>query len=199
MAFGSFGIRGISPEQGPYAAWTTRLTAWSTDPTTSLEGLPQLEEQTFDRATYNRFNERLSEALQIFMNRWSEHLSTAFGHANGTHELGVALVQLRNSLKPRVTLSRHAGLPQGIRTALESGLAKDLANIQQQIEDGVRQNTARGSVDHSHTDLLLAVVRENSMMALLTTTDLSDLPWEPPSQRKVPTTTAPTRKIFPPG
>src|SRR5690606_14240562 len=51
MAFGSFGVGSLSDEQGPYAAWATRLAAWSTDPTTSLEGLPALDEQTFDRAT----------------------------------------------------------------------------------------------------------------------------------------------------
>ncbi len=198
MAFGAFGVGGLSSEQGPYAAWATRLAAWSADPSTSLDELPSLDEHTFDRNTYNRFNAKLSEALQAFMDQWSDHFVLAFGRAQGTHELAVSLVQLRNSLKPRLVLARHPGLPQAVREALESGLAKDLANIQEQIETSVRQSSSRGSVDLGGIDLLLSVVHENSMVALLTmSVGDADVPASPPAAAAAAPPPPPTaRKLF---
>jgi hypothetical protein len=166
------GHGGVTEDAGPYAAWVLRLRTWRVEPeTTSLDGLPAVSEETFDRATFQLFTAQLSDAIAAFMKRWDGLLHAAFARAHDPHALAVELVGLRRALRPRLALARHPGLPEPIRTALADGLSADLASIQQQLEDVVRAQSARGSVDLTAADAMLRIVRDNPLTGVLTESD----------------------------
>ena len=165
-----FGRRdSISAGSGAYETWVAAIRQWSLDPTVSLAALPPLRETDYDRGSFERFSVHLVSAIEGFMAGWNDQLTEAFSRAGTEHDLAVELVRLRNRLRPRVELTRHPGLPEGIRQALATGLAADLTAMQAQLEEGVRQSVSRGSVDTRRTDALLRVVRENSLHTVLST------------------------------
>jgi len=163
-----FGRRdSISGGTGTYETWVTAIRQWAVDPAISLDALPPLAETDYDRGSFERFSVHLVAAIEVFMAGWNQQLTGAFARAGTEHDLAVELVRLRNRLRPRVDLTRHPGLPEGIRQALATGLAADLTAMQAQLEEGVRQSASRGSVDTHRTDALLRVVRENSLLSVL--------------------------------
>jgi hypothetical protein len=185
-----FGRRNaISGGTGAYETWVTAIRRWSVDQTVPLDGLPALSETDYDRASFERFTVHLVSAIEVFMAGWNLQLTQAFSRADTEHDLAVELVRLRNLLRPRLELSEHPGLPEGIRAALAKGLAADLTGMQAQLEEGVRHSSSRGSVDTRRTDALLRVVRENSLLSLLRTAARPDVPTDdtvstPPAMRR---------------
>lgn len=191
-----FGRRDSIPEgSGAYELWVGTLRSWSHDSSVSLDGLPELSETAYDRESFARFSVHLSEAVKAFMVRWDQQLGEGFARAATPHDLAVEMVRMRNLLRPRLELARHPGLPEGIRSALIAGLTADTSSIQAQLEDSVRRNTSRGSIDPGQTDTLLRIVRENSLVSIVPST-VPIAPWLPPSGQAASPPPAPTRKIF---
>lgn len=162
MAFGR-----PDPNAGPYQAWATRLEQWAHDPSTSLDGLPTLTEETFGTATYLRLVERANDALSAFMDGWSKQLAASFARARNLHELAAEMVHLRHLLEPRLRLAEHPAWPDPVRQGLVEGLRTDLASLQAEIEQIVARTSARGRWDRAAADEQVAVVRRNPLTALM--------------------------------
>lgn len=159
----------VSGLQGPnaYATWVHTLQAWAKDPSTPLDHLPHLEDDTYTPETYARLFAYVNKALSAVTERWAEGLHKAVGRARDAHELSRALHELRPLLARRVQLARLPAHPPGIRTILEDDLRTTIARLQKDLEDNLRKQTDRARLDHSTQETLLRVVRENPLTAVL--------------------------------
>lgn len=147
-----------------YGTWVVTLRRWAGDPTTPLDRLPVLANDTFTPDTYRRFTEHLTRALDRHGERWQELLQTGFARAAGRpHELARELVDLRAHLARRVELATHPALPDGIRDALERALRSDVERCQRELEEQVRRQNAAARVDNAAVDATLRVVRDNPL------------------------------------
>ena len=186
-------------ENGPYPIWVARLSMWSKDPSTSLVGLPHLDETTFDQDTYMRLMQHLNEAVRVFMDQWNRELGNAFQRASSDHEIANELIRLRHLLEPRLRLARHESWPDTIRRALMSGLEEDLRSIQGQIEQALMTTTDRGRSNVGRGQQLVEVARQNSLLGLLKPpTQITEVSYAPPPpthvrQEQPP---RPTRRIL---
>ncbi len=151
-----------------YERWVNTLRAWAQDPeTVSLLELPVLDESTFTPDTYRRLIDHLLAAMRAANDRWHEGLTRAWSNASTPFELAAEMVSLRTTLARRLQLAKHPGLPEPIRTALHEGLAKDIQRYQREAEEAVSRQRSATSLDSRTRDQLLAVVRENSFVAVL--------------------------------
>lgn len=159
----------MSRLQGPnaYATWVHTLQAWAKDPSTPLEHLPHLEDDTYTPETYARLFAYVNKALNAVTERWAESLQEAVSRARDPHELSRALHELRPLLARRVQLARLSAHPPGIRTILEDDLRTTVTRLQKDLEDNLRKQTDRARIDHSTQETLLRVVRENPLTAIL--------------------------------
>lgn len=147
-----------------YGTWVTTLRKWAADPTTRLDGLPVLANDTFTPDTYRRFTEHLMQALGRHGERWRDQLQAGFERAAGRpHELARELVDLRTHLARRVELATHPALPDGIRDALERAVRSDIDRCQRELEEAVRRQSAAARVDNAGVEATLRVVRDNPM------------------------------------
>lgn len=193
MAFGRLS------ETGPYQIWVARLKKWSRDPATSLDGLPSLDDATFDQETYGRLMEHLNTAMRIFMDNWHHELSRAFDRASNDHEIASELVRLRHLLEPRLHLAKHPNWPPAVRNALMSGFESDLRSIQSQIEQALVRPTDRGRSDAGRGQQLADIARRNSLLYLLApSTSITEVNYAPPppSTPTPPLPPRPTRRIL---
>lgn len=161
MAFGQIS------ESGPYQAWVARLQSWSRDPSTSLDGLPSLDDATFDRDTYLRLEEHWNVAIRGFMGRWHDELIRSVARASDNHQIASELVRMRHLLEPRLRLATHPGWPAAIRDALTKALETDLRSIQNEIESALARSTDSGRFDVGKNDQLVEIARQNSLLSLL--------------------------------
>ena len=158
---------------GPYEQWSERLRAWAHDPQTSLEDLPVLTDDTFAAGAYRRLIEQIMTAQRTYMNAWQDRLLRVFEQSGNTHELAVGLMNLRESLRPRMALVNHPSLPPHMREALQEGFRSDLESLQSQVEDAVKRQSSTASIERH--DQLLRTVREVSFVNLLTEARTADM------------------------
>ena len=150
-----------------YKSWVTTLRAWSRDTSVSLDSLPPLNQDSFSPTTYNRVLDHMITAIGTMMRGWSDSFTRDWNAALGAgdlHGAEVALVEARRRLLPRLTLANHPGLPEKIRTALMTGLRKDVESIQKQLEEDM-QDVSRFTTPtmRQQQEQLVRLVRTNSM------------------------------------
>ena len=150
-----------------YKSWVTTLRAWSRDTSVSLDSLPPLNQDSFSPTTYNRVLDHIITAVGTMMRGWSDSVTRDWNAALGAgdlHGAEVALVEARRRLLPRLTLANHPGLPEKIRTALMTGLRKDVESIQKQLEEDM-QDVSRFTTPtmRQQQEQLVRLVRTNSM------------------------------------
>jgi hypothetical protein len=171
----------VDPGAGPYESWATALNRWAADPAATLDGLPALTETTFDRETYGRFVDRIQVAVRAFMAAWEVRLNTALSRVGTAHDYGRELLRLRDQLRPRFDLAHHPGLPPEIRDALTAALDTDIRSLQSSLEEAATRSTSRGRLEGDETDRLLAVLRQNSFLHVLSGPGVAGHVWTPPS------------------
>lgn len=150
-----------------YKSWVTTLRAWSRDTSVSLDSLPPLNQDSFSPTTYNRVLDHMITAIGTMMRGWSDSFTRDWNAALGAgdlHGAEAALVEARRRLLPRLTLANHPGLPERIRTALMTGLRKDVESIQKQLEEDM-QDVSRFTTPtmRQQQEQLVRLVRTNSM------------------------------------
>lgn len=150
----------------PYETWVLTLRAWSADPQTPLDHLPVLTENSYTPDTYSRLIAQLARAMQAVADRAVASIDRAVQDSHTTHDLARAMVDVRRSLARRGQLAAHPALPEPVRTALTEGFERDVRRWQSGLEDGLL-SALRTSVDRRHTDAMLQVIRDNSLLAVL--------------------------------
>ena len=150
-----------------YKSWVTTLRAWSRDTSVSLDSLPPLNQDSFSPTTYNRVLDHMITAIGTMMRGWNDSFTRDWNAALGAgdlHGAEAALVEARRRLLPRLTLANHPGLPERIRTALMTGLRKDVESIQKQLEEDM-QDVSRFTTPtmRQQQEQLVRLVRTNSM------------------------------------
>ena len=150
-----------------YKSWVTTLRAWSRDTSVSLDSLPPLNQDSFSPTTYNRVLDHMITAIGTMMRGWNDSFTRDWNAALGAgdlHGAEAALVEPRRRLLPRLTLANHPGLPERIRTALMTGLRKDVESIQKQLEEDM-QDVSRFTTPtmRQQQEQLVRLVRTNSM------------------------------------
>lgn len=150
-----------------YKSWVTTLRAWSRDTSVSLDSLPPLNQDSFSPTTYNRVLDHMITAIGTMMREWNDSFTRDWNAALGARDLHgaeAALVEARRRLLPRLTLANHPGLPERIRTALMTGLRKDVESIQKQLEEDM-QDVSRFTTPtmRQQQEQLVRLVRTNSM------------------------------------
>lgn len=149
-----------------YETWVLTLRAWSADPQTPLDHLPALNENSYTPDTYQRLIAQLAKAMQAVADRSVASIDRAVRDSQTTHDLARAMVDLRRSLARRGQLARHSSLPEPVRNALIDGFERDLRRWQSTLEDGLLAQL-RTSIDRRDTEAMLRVVRDNSLLAVL--------------------------------
>lgn len=149
-----------------YETWVVTLRAWSADPRTPLDHLPVLDAQSYTPDTYQRLIAQLTKAMQVVSDRWVASLEQAVQDNRTTHDLARAMVDLRRTLARRGQLAGHPSLPEPVRAALTEGFRRDVTQFQSSLEEDLL-SALRTSMDRRHTEAMLRVVRDNSLIAVL--------------------------------
>lgn len=150
-----------------YETWALTLRAWEKDPTTPLDHLPQLEDDTYSPETYERFLKLLLQALEAALGRWKDELDRVLGSLSSAHDLGRDLVQLRSSLARWLQLSGHSSLPPTVRDALLGNAETSIARIQQDLETSLRGILDRSRMSRGEQQQILRTVHENKFTKVL--------------------------------
>ena len=151
----------------PYETWVNTLRAWREDPRTSLDGLPELREEMYTPDTFSRLMAQLMKAMQTVSDRWHEALVKVWEHAQTPHDMARELVSLRATLARRGQLASHPSLPEPVREALRNGFRSDVEKWQAELEEAVRSQHSRHTLNSGFIDTMLRVVRENSLIGVL--------------------------------
>lgn len=157
------GLRGPTA----YETWVRTLQAWTRDPSTPLDHLPQLHDDTYTPETYARLFEYITKAMAAVTDRWSEGLQAAFAQSRDPHDLARAIHHLRPVLARRVQLARLPAHPPGIRKILEEDLTATINRLQVEFEKSLQTDTDRARLDQPTRERLLRVARENPFTAVL--------------------------------
>ena len=146
----------------PYETWVRTMRAWTSDPTTPLDHLPALADDTFTPQTYERLMVYVRAALEAATDRWVKELGRALSSWRTPYDLAQDLVQLRSSLARRVQLSRHPSLPPTLREVLGKDAERSIRRYQAEIEDSIQESLARSTMSKTDREHVLRVVQENS-------------------------------------
>lgn len=145
---------------GEYQAWASWLDAYARGedlPSTHLAPVdermgPHMQERVLRRVTV---------AFETRARRWGETLTRHLGSATVGRpaELAASLVAARGRLRPLWILAADQRLPEPVRATMTEALTAMLRETQDGLERSARRRL--GS-----TDLLLAVLRENNLLAV---------------------------------
>lgn len=151
----------------PFETWVRTMKAWAIDPTTPLDHLPPLTDETFTPATYQRLLVYVKDALETVTQKWLTELGRALSTWRTPFELAHDLVQLRASLARRVQLSRHPSLPPAIRTAYIREVERAIRGYQADLEESVATILAHGHLSTNDREQVLRALQENSFLRVL--------------------------------
>ncbi len=152
---------------GLYETWVTGLRAWQADPTIDLSGLPPLAVDSFTPATYQRLLTHLNTAIRTMMENWNASLAKALQAATTDYDRERALTQSRPMLARRLQLARHPGFPAEVSDQLWKGACDDIRSIQQDLEAGVLQTTARARSSREDQEAALRLVRTARLTVII--------------------------------
>lgn len=151
----------------PYETWVRTMQAWAADPTTPLEHLPALADDTYTPATYQRLLVYVEQALESVTQKWVIELGRALSTWRTPFDLARDLVQLRSSLARRVQLSRHPSLPPTVRDAYSKEVERAIRRYQDEIEESIADTLRRARLSTNDKEQVLRTVRENSFLRTL--------------------------------
>lgn len=147
----------------PYETWVLTLRAWQDDHQVSLDGLPDLADDTFTPETYQRLVQHIHNAMDRVAKEWDDGATRAFSAQLSPFDLGRGLVSLRALLARQWQLANHPSLPDGLRIPLSDGVRRQATTTQQNLEDSVRKRIAGASHDRSSWERVLRALRESSL------------------------------------
>jgi hypothetical protein len=152
----------MTAAHGPYASWASWLDAFGRGEDLRSEHLVTLDERVGPHMQ-QRLLQRVAAAFEARAQLWADRLRRRLGAgALRSHaELAYALVNARGGLAPLLRLADDARLPEPVRTELRAALRTMVDNAQRSLEDSVR-------VGQGGSEPLVAVIRENSLVAALT-------------------------------
>jgi hypothetical protein len=147
---------------GPYAAWASWLDAFARGEDLPLHHLVPIDDE-LGAHMRGRLLVRLEAAYRARAGLWADalrrHLAAAPTRAPG--DLRPVLVAARNRLQPLRALAADPRLPGELRTALADALRAMVAEAQESLENSARRQR-QGAAE------ILAVIRENHLLAALT-------------------------------
>ncbi|MFV0407827.1 MAG: hypothetical protein ACK5LN_13570 [Propioniciclava sp.] len=143
------------------------LRAWREDPTTPIDSLPALTDESLPRAVFDRLFEHVHTALDQATQTWERSYSKAMRESRDLHDLADRLVKLRVSLARRLQLARHPSLPEPVRQALSDDFERFVRRAQEQLEANTRAGLRQRSASQEEELQILHVLRENSLLGVL--------------------------------
>lgn len=145
------------------------LRQWRNDPTTPLDHLPLLGEESFSTATFVRLLSHLKNALDEVGHKWQESLSDQLSRVKSHQELERLLIQTRALLARRVQLAKHPGLPPKVREMLTTEIERAVFRYDEEFEEQVRSILTLGTgVSGATRENWIRTVRENRFAQVLT-------------------------------
>lgn len=168
---------------GHYAAWASWLDAFAKGTDLPSQHLAPVDDDLGPHMQ-ERLLLRLKTAFETRAQRWGETLRRhlAVGTVRQAAELGAVLAAARGRLQPLRALAADVRLPEQARTAMVDALREMVHSAQDSLENSVRRQP-------QDAERLLAVVRENSLLAALAPSTLPATPQPhqplPPVGRRV--------------
>jgi hypothetical protein len=164
---------------GPYAAWASWLDAFAQGEDLPAHHLVPVDEQ-LGAQMRGRLLIRVEAAFRARAGLWADglrrHLDAA--PARRPSELRPVLAAARNRLQPLRTLAADPRLSEDVRTALADALRAMVTEAQESLENSARRQPQAA-------EEILAVVRENHLLAALTSPNSAATP-HPQSQASFP-------------
>ncbi|MGW6690603.1 hypothetical protein [Streptomyces sp. NPDC054961] len=151
---------------GRYRAWADHLDTWADGQAPVNPALPRLEPDDFAEDTWTRLVERLRQALDQRLNRWSRQLTEAMAGADDEFSVGRALVQARSGLQEIRGMAGHPGLPADLRDRLREAVDGQIRDAQSSLEQQV-EDMRRTGVDARLVEARLRAVRDSSLVGAL--------------------------------
>lgn len=165
---------------GPYAAWASWLDAFARGEDLPLHHLVPIDEE-LGAHMRGRLLVRLEAAFRARANLWADalrrHLAAA--PAREPADLRPVLVAARNRLQPLRALAADPRLPDDLQAALADALRAMVAEAQESLENSARRQR-QGAAE------ILAVIRENHLLAALTAPTATGTTAGPQSQSPFP-------------
>jgi hypothetical protein len=147
---------------GQYATWATFLESWMAGGTPDPATLPAIAEDDLNGNAWERFVNRLTEALSVRLQAWADVLSRELSGARDEFAAARALHQARTQLGPIRAVAGHRGLPDALRDRLLGLIESQLVSLQASLEDQV-QRLQRTGTPRSAVEARLRTVRENAL------------------------------------
>lgn len=150
-----------------YGSWVLALRRWREDPRHDMSGLPTLLVDSLPPSAYGRLLDHITAAQQAVMKKWSETFLREWSGAGDDHARARALLGGRVLLARRMKLAGHPGLPELIRTELTKGVARDVEQLQKELEDVIVRAHRGSTLNQPQLERALEVLRSNSLTAIL--------------------------------
>ncbi|MCF6389349.1 hypothetical protein L2K20_20435 [Mycobacterium sp. MBM] len=150
-----------------YEAWVSALRLWGADPRHDMAGLPVLVVDSLPPAAYERLLGHLMAAQQRVMDQWSVTFTRDLAAVRDEHSRARVLLGGRVLLARRLQLARHPGLPEVVRTELANGIARDIRQLQQELEEAVMRQQPGTRLDRTQIERALYALRTNPLTAVL--------------------------------
>jgi hypothetical protein len=152
-----------------YRTWSACLTRFAEGDDAVLAEMAVLEVD-WEPGVAERFTARVAQAfqrrLEELQRRLQRDLDAGLGDIAG---VGQSLTRARAQLQPVVQLSRLPSLPDPVRSLLHDELTRILTDMDEALEHSIDARNQTGIE-------LLAQVRQNRMVAALTTDAQNDAP-----------------------
>ncbi|MBM9837365.1 hypothetical protein JO861_12450 [Rhodococcus hoagii] len=181
-----------------YEAWVLALRTWQDRPDRDLSTLPALSADSLPPAAYARLIAHVQAAQSALTEAGVARFQRAWEAARSEHERMRALVELRRLLGRRLQLARLGVLPAEIREGLESGVRRDIGEMQRTLEDAANAPNRSAGSNRTEQERTRYLLRTNGLLALLDAdfplNSLFDSATEPPAaprqQSDEPTTSS---------
>lgn len=187
-----------------YEAWVVALRTWQDKPDHDLSTLPALSADSLPPAAYARLIAHVHAAQTTLTEAGVARFQRAWGAAPSEYERMRALVELRRLLGRRLQLARLDVLPAEIRESLESGVRRDIGEMQRTLEDAATAPTRSAGSNRTEQERTRYLLRTNGLLALLDADfpldSLFDSATEPPAAPRQPPDepTTPSGPVMPP-
>jgi hypothetical protein len=147
---------------GQYATWAAFLEGWGAGADPDPATLPALAEDDLNGASWERFANRLTEALSRRLQAWADLLSRELSGARDEFSAARAMHHARAGLAPIRAVAGHPGLPDGLRERLVEMTETQLRSLQASLEDQVLR-LQRTGIPRAAVEARLRTVRENAL------------------------------------
>lgn len=157
----------MTPQASAYEQWVTAVRSWREDPRHDMSQLPVLVADSLPPAAFERLFVHIRDAQQYVMDRWVSTFARDWGGARDEQGRVRALLDTRRVLARRLQLARHPGLPEVVRTELGNGVARDIRQLQEELEEAVTKQQRGARFDSAQIERALNILRTNRLTAIL--------------------------------